>query len=258
MLLPFSKWASWATQISLALVVDYTSSKFLSAHWPRLAQFTDCSAVIPEPPALNDKIEFPPQQFLSDIQQSVSSSFSLSRHSYQHTWPSVLKPHSLTSPPHQVSILISWLSYSLDWPFLGPALVVPEMYVYFNIPHICFLPNTSIVLRPTMAATTLKSYCSSLHNQGFLLNIRYIYSFVFVFMWEANVVREYLFGTSIYIFIFSTPMNSVKGWDLCVRYIPWLVNGCICLIIQYVISTAHLCESFFKYRLLYHTTKYSA
>ena len=41
-----------------------------------LAQLTDCSFIIPEPPALNDVIEFPPQQFLSDIQQSVSSRFS--------------------------------------------------------------------------------------------------------------------------------------------------------------------------------------
>ena len=39
------------------------------------SQLTDCSAIIPKPPALNDVPEFPPQQFLADIQQSVSSPF---------------------------------------------------------------------------------------------------------------------------------------------------------------------------------------
>ena len=114
------------------------------------------------------------------------------------------------------------------------------MYVDCNIPDIYFPSNTSIVLRPTLA-TTLKSYYLSLHQQDFLLNSRYIYSFVIVFIWEAtsNVLREHLFGTSIYIFVLSTPMNSVKveisvsgtcrGW----------VNGCLCSIIRYVISTTH-------------------
>ena len=45
---------------------------YLSHYLPRLAQLIDCSFVIPQPPALNDVIEFPPGQFLKDIDQSVS------------------------------------------------------------------------------------------------------------------------------------------------------------------------------------------
>jgi len=33
---------------------------------------TDCSEIIPVPPALHDVIEFPPQEFLSDVQQSCA------------------------------------------------------------------------------------------------------------------------------------------------------------------------------------------
>ena len=55
--------------------------KFYPRHLPRLAQLIDCSFVIPSPPSLNDIIQFPPGQFLADVQQSVSSpsrcSFSL-------------------------------------------------------------------------------------------------------------------------------------------------------------------------------------
>ena len=40
---------------------------------PCLLQLTDCSVLIPQPPALNDVIQFPPGQFLTDIDQSVSS-----------------------------------------------------------------------------------------------------------------------------------------------------------------------------------------
>ena len=75
------------------------------------------------------------------------------------------------------------------------------MYVDCNIPDIYFLSNASIVLRPTLATTTLKSYYLSLHQQHFLLNSRYIYFFVIVFIWEAtgNVLREYLFDLYIYL-----------------------------------------------------------
>jgi len=43
------------------------------SHWLRLAQLIDCSSVIPAPPALHDVIEFPPQEFLRNVDQSVSS-----------------------------------------------------------------------------------------------------------------------------------------------------------------------------------------
>ena len=79
--------------------------KFYPRHLPRLAQLIDCSFVIPSPPSLNDIIQFPPGQFLADVQQSVSSP---SRGSFialatTHKWPSVLKWHSRTSPLHRVS-----------------------------------------------------------------------------------------------------------------------------------------------------------
>ena len=35
----------------------------------------------------------------------------------------------------------------------GPALTVPAMYVKFSIPHIYFLSNISIVLKPTLETT---------------------------------------------------------------------------------------------------------
>ena len=47
---------------------------YLSHYYqPCLLQLTDCSVLIPQPPALNDVIQFPPGQFLTDIDQSVSS-----------------------------------------------------------------------------------------------------------------------------------------------------------------------------------------
>ena len=54
------------------LVVDDVSSKIILAT-NHVAQLIDCSFIIPEPPALKDVIEFPPGQFLKDIDQSVSS-----------------------------------------------------------------------------------------------------------------------------------------------------------------------------------------
>ena len=41
-------------------------------------QLIDCSSVIPKPPALKDVIQFPPQTFLVDIDQSVSLPWSFS------------------------------------------------------------------------------------------------------------------------------------------------------------------------------------
>ena len=65
----------------------------------------DCSSVIPQPPALNDKIQFPPGQFLKDIDQSVSYDLSHCPCNHSHNCQSsVIKSDSLTSPLHQVSI----------------------------------------------------------------------------------------------------------------------------------------------------------
>ena len=82
---------------------------FILATNHAFSQLIDCSSVIPQPPALNDKIEFPPGQFLKDIDQSVSRCdlFFISVATHSHNRPSVIKCDSLTSPLHQVSIFFS-------------------------------------------------------------------------------------------------------------------------------------------------------
>jgi len=63
-------WQSFATNHELMI------SKFAAAFFKMGAighnpnSLTDCSEIIPQPPALKDVPEFPPQQFLADIQQS--------------------------------------------------------------------------------------------------------------------------------------------------------------------------------------------
>jgi manganese peroxidase len=63
---------------SFALDHDLMTAKFAAAFFKMglLGQnandLIDCSSVIPQPPSLDDIIEFPPQQFLADVQQSCA------------------------------------------------------------------------------------------------------------------------------------------------------------------------------------------
>ena len=73
---PSSKWVSLVRPRIGTLVIDDVLSKFILTTYHVSRQLIDCSFIIPKPPALNDIIQFPPGQFLADIDQSVSSPWS--------------------------------------------------------------------------------------------------------------------------------------------------------------------------------------